>query len=270
MNWKNLLDSAVSNGLKIIISLVLIFIGFKVINVISKRLAKRFSENDKLDKTTVRTLINIGRITLKILLVLCFVGFVGIDTSGITALITSLGVCFGLAVNGALSNFAGGLLLLVTRPFKVDDYIEACGYQGVVEDINITNTKLRTYDNKVVYIPNGTLSGEKIVNHFQKDIRRIDIPFDVDYSTDMEKAKAAALRAIANTPLTLADPAPVARVTEYKDSGICITTRTWANSGDYWAVYLDIMENVKREFDKEGISVPFPQVDVHIKDSKAK
>lgn len=267
MNWENLLDLAVKNGVKIVISLILVFIGFKVINVISKRLMKRLSDKVKLDKTTVRTLINTGRIVLKILLVLCFVGFVGIDTSGITALITSLGVCFGLAVNGALSNFAGGLLLLVTRPFKVDDYIEACGYQGIVEDINITNTKIRTYDNKVIYIPNGTLSAEKIVNHYQKELRRVDIVFDVDYSTDIENAKKTALRAIAATPNVLTDPAPFARVTEYKDSGISITTRTWTESVNYWQVYLDVMENVKREFDKDGISVPFPQVDVHIKDA---
>ncbi|MDD6095811.1 MAG: mechanosensitive ion channel family protein [Clostridia bacterium] len=265
MDWNGIADIIVKNGLKILISLVALFICFKVINAISKRLQKQFSKTDKLDKSTVRTLIYIGKILLKIVLVICFVGFVGIDTSGITALITSLGVCFGLAINGAVANFAGGILLLLTKPFKVDDYIEACGYEGVVEDIHLTNTKICTYDNKVVYIPNGTLSAEKIVNHFQKEIRRVDIPFDVDYSTDVEKAKAAALRAIKNTPLVLSEPEPMARVLQYKESGICIITRTWVNSKDYWTVFLDITENVKREFVREGITVPFNQLDVHIK-----
>ncbi len=266
MNWENIADTLVHSGLKIVISLVILIIGFKVINTLSKRLEKRLSDKDRLDKTTVRTLLYVGKILLKIIIVICLVGYMGIDTSGITALFTSLGVCFGLAVNGALANFAGGILLLLTKPFKVDDYIEACGYQGIVEDIHITNTKLRTYDNKIIYIPNGTLSSDKIVNHFQKDIRRVDLNFDVDYSTDTEAAKAAALRAIKAIPGVLDAPAPDSRVIEYKDSGICIMTRTWCESKNYWDVYFDINENVKREFDREGITVPFPQVDVHIKE----
>lgn len=266
MNWDALKDMIVENGLKIVIAFIILLVCFKIVNVLSKRLTKRLSDKEKIDKTTVRTLINIGKVLLKIIVVICLVGYLGIDTSGITALFTSLGVCFGLAVNGALANFAGGILLLFTRPFKVDDYIEACGYQGIVEDISIINTKLRTYDNKVIYIPNGTLSSDKIVNHYQKEIRRIDLNFDVDYSTDTEAAKSAALRAIKAIPGVLETPAPDSRVMEYKDSGICIMTRTWCASADYWNVYFDVIENVKKEFDKEGITVPFPQVDVHIKE----
>lgn len=265
MDWNSIVNVIVKNGAKVLLALVILFVCVKIINAVSKKLQKQLLKADKLDKTTVKVLVYAGKVLLEVLIALCLVNYVGIDTSGITALITSLGVCVGLAVNGALSNLAGGILLFITKPFKVDDYIEACGYDGIVEDIHITNTKLRTYDNKVIYIPNGMLSSEKIVNHFQKPIRRIDLPFDVDYSTDLEKAKEAALRAIANTKNTLTEPAPMARVMEFKDSSVCIITRTWVESEDYWDAIFDITENIKKEFDKEGITVPFNQVDVHIK-----
>lgn len=265
MDWNNVVDIIVKKGAKVLLALVILFVCVRLLNALAKKLQKKLLRSDKLDKTTVKVLVYAGRILLEVLTALCLVSYVGFDTSGITALITSLGVCFGLAVNGALSNLAGGILLFITKPFKVDDYIEACGYDGIVEDIHIISTKLRTYDNKVVYIPNGTLSSEKIVNHFQKPVRRVDLQFDVDYSTDLNKAKAAARKAIENTAGVLSEPAPLVRVSEFKDSSVGIITKTWVKSEDYWDAIYDITENVKSEFDKVGISVPFNQLDVHIK-----
>lgn len=261
LNW--CLDS----GIKIIISLVLLFISFKVINFVAKRILKRLKNNEKFDKTLVKTLTNIGKIGLKIVVVICLIGYLGIDTSGLTALVTSLGVCVGLAVNGALSNLAGGFLILFTRPFKVDDYIEVESTEiaGTVEDIQIVCTKLRTPDNKMIYVPNGTLSNSNIINYSEKDTRRVDFTFSIAYDNDFEKAKALILAICESHNLVLDDPAPFVRVSEHGQSSINITTRVWVKSDDYWTVKFDILEAVKKTFDKSGISIPYNQLDVHVK-----
>ena len=157
VNW------ATTSGIKLLVALIVLFVSFKLINIIARKIEKK-GNKDKYDKTIMKALAYVFKIGLKLVIAVCLVGYVGIDTSGLTALVTSLGVCVGLAVNGALSNLAGGVLLILTRPFKIDDYIEAQGYSGTVEDIHITNTRLRTPDNKVVYIPNGALSSGNIVN----------------------------------------------------------------------------------------------------------
>lgn len=255
------------SGIKIIISLVLLFISFKLINFISKKIKTRFENNERFDKTLVKTLTNIGKIGLKILVIICLVGYLGIDTSGLTALVTSLGVCVGLAVNGALSNLAGGFLILVTRPFKVDDYIEveSTGVSGTVEDIQIVFTKLRTPDNKTIYVPNGTLSNSNIINYSEKDTRRVDFTFSIAYENDFEKAKAIVMAICESHSLVLDDPAPMVRMSEHGQSGINITARVWVKNKDYWTVKFDILEAVKETFDKSGISIPYNQLDVHVK-----
>lgn len=154
---------------------------------IAKRADKKVAENKKIDKTIYKTVSYVVKVGLKVLVVLGLISYVGIDTSAITALIASLGVGVGLAINGTLSNFAGGVLILITRPFKDDDYIQACGYEGTVEDIRICHTRLRTTDNKVVYLPNGKLSTSEVVNFSEKDLRRVDLKFSISYSDDFEK-----------------------------------------------------------------------------------
>lgn len=250
--------------IKIVIALLVIFITFKIINAISRKIEKT-GESGKLDKTIAKTFAYIFKIGLKILVGVCMIGYVGIDTSGLAALITSLGVCAGLALNGALSNLAGGVMIILTRPFRVDDYIEAQGYSGTVEEIRIVSTKIRTPDNKVIYIPNGALSSGSIVNYSEKDTRRVDFTFSVSYSTDFEKAKAIVRAICEEHELVLKDPAPYCRVSKHAASSIDITARVWVNSGDYWTVNADIIEAVKLAFDKEGIEIPFDQLDVHVK-----
>ncbi len=269
--WSAVLNTVVgwclNTGIKIIISLLILFISFRVINVTSRKISNRLKNNDKYDKTIVKTLTYLGKIAAKIVVVMCIVGYLGIDTSGLTALVTSLGVCAGLAVNGALSNLAGGVIILFTRPFKVDDYIEipADEISGTVEDIQIVCTKLRTPDNKVIYIPNGTLSNSNIINYSEKETRRVDFSFSIAYENDFEKAKGIISEVCASHPMVLEDPAPTIRVSEHGESGIVITTRVWVNNSDYWDVKFDILEAVKAAFDKGGITIPYNQLDVHVK-----
>ncbi len=268
MDWQALLNSivnwATTAGIKLLIALVIMFITFKIINFVGRRIEKS-AEKHHADKTIMRTVAYIFKIGMKLVITVCLVGYVGIDTSGLTALIASLGVCIGLAVNGALSNLAGGVLIILTRPFRVDDFIEAQGYSGTVEDIHITNTKLRTTDNKTVYIPNGALSSGSIVNYSMKDTRRVDEVFSISYASDFKKAKAILSEIIEAHPLILKEPAPFIRVSEHSSSSISITTRVWVQSEDYWTVKFDMLETVKERFDAEGIEIPFNQMDVHIK-----
>jgi small conductance mechanosensitive channel len=191
-------------------------------------------------------------------------------TSSIAALITSLGVGVGLAVQGALSNFAGGILIIFTRPFKIDDYIEACGVGGTVEDINLIHTILRTPDNKVITLPNGTLANENIVNYSVKDTRRVDLVFSISYEADFAQAQRLLLSTVAGHELVLADPAPFVRMKEHGDSAIKIAARVWVKSEDYWTVYFDLTERVKAVFDENDIVIPFNQLDVHLTPSDKK
>ena len=261
-------DFALTTGVKIIFAIFFTLAIFRIINLISRKTEKKLlnGKHRHADKTLVSTLFYVGRIALKTVVLLAAVGYLGIDTSGMTALIASLGVGFGLAVNGALSNLAGGAIILITRPFRVDDFIEAEGYSGTVEDIRMTNTRLRTPDNKVVYIPNGKLSSGTIVNYSEKDIRRVDFSFSIGYECDFDKAKNIIMRIFDahNLILREKDTAPLVRVSAHGESAIEITARCWVKSNDYFTVKFDVLESVKREFDECGITIPYKQLDVHL------
>lgn len=267
--WQTVQNWLTTTGIKVVISIVIMIVSFSIINWLSKKIAKRADKkvesNKKIDKTIYRTLSYVAKVGLKVLVVIALIGYLGIDTSAITALLASLGVGVGLAINGTLSNFAGGILILITRPFKDDDYIEACGYSGTVEDIRICHTKLRTTDNKVVYLPNGKLSTSEIVNYTEKDIRRVDLTFSISYSDDFEKAKKVIEDVWNQNELILKDPAPSVRVSAQSASSIDLTAKVWCKNEDYWTVNFDMLEQVKTAFDQNGIQIPFNQLDVHIK-----
>lgn len=263
--WESVLSWLTTTGIKVLIAIILWIVLFKLTNFIFKRIQKRIAKRNKMDKTLSRSLIYIGKIVVKVLIVAGLIGYVGIDTSGLAAVLASLGVGVGLAVNGTLSNFAGGMLLLVTRPFKVDDFIEAAGYSGTVEEILIVNTKIRTPDNKVIYIPNGTLSTTSIVNYSAKDTRRLDLTFSISYQADFEQAKEIIQQICTDHPLVLTDPNPTVRVSKHNESSIDITMKAWVNKGDYWTVNFDILEAVKKAFDQNGIEIPYKQIDVHMR-----
>ncbi|MBO5009428.1 MAG: mechanosensitive ion channel [Clostridia bacterium] len=270
MNFEQLLSSlaswAVNVGLKIVIALVILVVSFRVVTIVTRKIEKKLiNGKPHLDKTLVSTLFYVLRIVVKSLIVVCLIGYLGIDTSGLTALFVSFGACVGLAVNGALSNLAGGVLIIVTRPFKIDDYIEAQGMSGTVEDIHITTTKLRTPDNKVVYIPNGPLSSGTIINYSEKELRRVDFNFSISYQNDFEKAKALVMDILNAHELVLKDPEPFVRVSSHADSSITVTARAWVKNADYWTVNFDVLESVKASFDASGIEIPYNQLDVHVK-----
>ncbi len=258
-NW------AKTTGVKILIAIVVLIVSFFIIKVVTNRIKKRMQKNKKVDKTISKTLLRCGNILAKILVVVALVSYLGIDTSGVTALITSLGVCVGLAVNGALSNLAGGFLILITRPFKIDDFIEAEGYSGTVIDIRITDTKIRTPDNKIVYLPNGKLSAAEIVNYSEEATRRVDITFGISYDNDFEKAKSILMDLSNQHAKVLKDPAPSVRMSEQGDSSINLTLKVWVLNGDYWDVKFDLLEAAKKAFDENYIEIPYNQLDVHIK-----
>lgn len=268
MDWNQVINTVVNwattAGVRLLLALLILFISFRIVNFIARRIEKS-GERGKLDKTLARVFSYLFRIAIKIAIAICLVGYVGIDTSGFAALVASLGVGIGLAVNGALSNLAGGVLIILTRPFRVDDFIEAQGYSGTVEDIHITYTVLRTPDNKTVYLPNGGLSGATLVNYSRKDTRRVDFTFSISYSADFEAAKAIVGEICAAHPLVLSDPAPMVRVSAHGASSIDLVTRVWTKSSDYWTVNFDLLEQVKAAFDAKGIEIPFPQMDVHVK-----
>lgn len=270
MEMQDFLKSAVSAvtsaAIKLLIALAIMLISFKIINYVAKKIESS-AEKRNADKTIMRTAVYVFKLGMKIVVGICLVGYVGIDTGGLTALVTSFGVCVGLAVNGTLSNLAGGVLIILTRPFRIDDYIEAQGYSGTVEDIHITNTRLKTPDNKIVFIPNGALSTGSIVNYSLQSARRVDLSFLVSYSEDFEKVKKLISAIAVSHPLVLKDPAPFVRIGEYTDHAVSITTRLWVASGDFWTVRFDMLESVKEEFDKEGIEIPFNQLDIHVKSS---
>ena len=269
--WQTVQNWLTNTGIKILISIVIMIVTFSLINWISKKIAKRVdkkvAQNKKIDKTIYKTVSYVVKVGLKVLVVIALIGYVGIDTSAITALIASLGVGVGLAINGTLSNFAGGVLLLITRPFKDDDYIQACGYEGTVEDIRICHTRLRTTDNKVVYLPNGKLSTSEVVNFSEKDLRRVDLKFSISYSDDFEKAKSVIADVCTQNELIVQDPAPSLRVSEQSASSIDISAKVWCKNADYWTVNFDMLENVKKAFDENGITIPFNQLDVHVVDT---
>lgn len=253
-----------TEGVKLVIGLFVLFILFKIINVISNKFKKRMEKKNK-DKTITSVIYQILRKGLKILAILIFLGYVGIDTAGIGTVIASLGVGIGLALQGSLSNFAGGIVILILRPFKIDDYIEAQGEGGTVENIGIFYTTLVTPDNKIVMIPNGTLANGTMTNYSAKELRRVDFNFSISYDADVEKAKRVIWDVIINTKNVLDEPSPFVRLKEYGSSAVDITTRVWVKNADYWTVYFDMMESIKEEFAKANIEIPYNQLDVHVK-----
>ncbi len=259
INW------ATTAGVKIIIALVILFIAFKIINFVCKKIQNKLDKSGKYDQTLTKTLSYIARIVLKIIVVACLIGYLGFATGAISALIASIGVAAGLAVNGTLSNFAGGIMIIVTRPFKIGDFISAQGYDGTVEDIKIIYTKLLTVDNKTVYLPNGALSTGTIVNLSEQDLRRVDLEFSVA-GNDPVKVRDLLLDVCKNEEKVLDAPAPFARISDYgAGNGVKITLRAWCNSAEYWDAYFNLLDDVKDTFEANNIVIPFNQLDVHIK-----
>ncbi len=261
--WNNLLDKGTDLGLTLIKAAVVFIVGRFVVNLLNK-LVRRLMERRNVElsvKTFVMSLVNI---LLMILLIVSVVGTLGIETTSFAALLASAGVAVGMALSGNLSNFAGGLIILVFKPYKVGDYIEAQGVGGTVKAIQIFHTVLSTVDNKLIYIPNGAMSSDVVVNFSTSEKRRIEWVFGVDYGSDYAKVKKTLEDVLAKEKRILMEPAaPFIGLKELADSSVNFVVRAWVNNGDYWNVFFDINKEVYETFNQAGIEFPFPQVTVH-------
>nr|MDE5755698.1 mechanosensitive ion channel [Clostridia bacterium] len=234
-----------------------------IIKAICKKLDKRLQK-----KNVDLTLRKISVPWLKRILILlgfvCVLTYLGIETSAIAAAITSIGLTIGLALQGSLANFAGGVIIVVMRPYKIGDYIECDGQSGTVEDIKLFYTYLRTGDNKLIVIPNGVAGNSIVTNYNVHGTRRNDILFSISYECDFEKAKSLIKECMDKNELILQDPAPFINIKEHADNAIVILARYFTKSDDFWAAHWYMMEAVKKTFDENGVTIPYPQLDVHI------
>jgi len=270
MTWNDIISNPlfqqiVTATIKVVGGLIVVWILFKIINVISRRIEKRLSKNSKVDTTVTGFIAPLVRKVLKFFIVICYIGFVGIETSSIAAAITSAGLALGLALQGSLSNFAGGFVILVMRPFKVGDYIDTGTDSGTVESIQIFYTTLVTPDNRVVKIPNGGLSNTSVTNYSTKNTRRCDLTFSIAYDADVNKAKEIIMECANKTGLVLKDPAPFINVSSHSASSIDIVSRFWVKGSDYWTLHFNLLESVKSEFDKNNIEIPYNKLDINVK-----
>jgi small conductance mechanosensitive channel len=257
------LNASIDLGGRILAALIIFIIGKILVNWANKLFAKML-EKRKVEPSIQSFLKSIVNITLLVLLFLAVIGKLGIELTSFAALLASAGVAVGMALSGNLSNFAGGVIILVFRPYKVGDYIEAStGAAGTVTDIQIFHTVLTTPDNKVVFAPNGAMSGAVVTNYSRKDTRRVDFLFGVEYGTDFNEAKSIIMEVINKDSRILKDPAPFVELGALADSSVNITVRVWVNAADYWAVNFDMNKNVYATFNEKGISFPFPQLTVH-------
>ena len=257
------LNSGIELGGRILAALIIFIIGKFLINWANKLFATTLQKRN-VDASIQSFLKSIVNITLLVMLFLAVIGKLGIELTSFAALLASVGVAVGMALSGNLSNFAGGVIILVFRPYKVGDYIEAStGASGTVTDIQIFHTVLTTPDNKIIFAPNGAMSSAVVTNYSRKETRRLDFTFGVEYGTDFNQAKAIILEIISKDSRILQDPAPFVELGALADSSVNITVRVWVNASNYWAVNFDMNKNVYATFNEKGISFPFPQLTVH-------
>ncbi|RMF61691.1 MAG: mechanosensitive ion channel family protein [Calditrichaeota bacterium] len=248
---------------KLLLSIITLIIGLWAIRMFM-RVFERGLQKSRVEPSLQRFFASMLSILLKVLLLLSVARMVGIETTSFIALLGAAGLAVGLALQGSLANFAGGVLILLFKPFKVGDFIEAQGHAGTVKEIQVFNTLMLTPDNKTVILPNGQLSSGSIINYSAQDTRRVDMIFGIGYDDDLQKAKAVLEKLVQEDERIHADPEPLVRVAELADNSVNFAVRVWCNTSDYWNVFFDLQEKVKTTFDAEGISIPYPQRDVHI------
>lgn len=265
--WTNLLKFATefltSWGIKLLIAIVVLVVGIKLVKVFVKFI-KTSHKLDKLDDSLRSFLGSFSSILLYFVLIITVAMILGVPATSFITILASCGVAIGLALQGSLSNFAGGIMILLFKPFKVGDFIEASGECGTVVEISVVYTVILTGDNKRITIPNGTLTNSVIENYSSEELRRVDMTFSTGYDCDIEKTKKVISDVIAAHPMALKDPEPFVRLSQHGESALTYTVRVWCKSENYWDVNFDIVEGVKEAFDKNGITIPYPQVDVHV------
>lgn len=266
-NLDKLIELSIAFAPKIILAIVTLFIGLKLVNVLTKVVSKVFRKK-QVEESLSSFLLSVLGLGLKAMLLISVVSMVGVEMTSFIALLGGAGVAIGMALSGTLQNFAGGVIILIIKPFKVGDFIEAQGYTGIVSEIQIFNTVLKTPDNKTIIIPNSPLSTGSLINYTAEKTRRVDFVFGIGYNDDIDKARSVISSLIAKDSKIHKEPAEVIVVGELADNSVNLTVRVWTNSEEYWNVFFNLTEAVKKEFDKEGISIPYPQRDVHIHEAK--
>jgi len=251
------LELVLDYGLKILGAVLIWIIGSWVIKKILKATKKIMSKKDY-DESLQKFLLNLLGWILKIVLIVVVLGTVGVETTSFAAILAAAGLAIGLALQGSLGNFAGGVLIMIFKPFKIGDLIEAQGELGVVKEIEIFTTKLTGLSNREIIIPNGSLSNGNIINYSTEGTRRVDLTFGVGYDSDIKETKNVLMQVLTSHPKVLKEPAPTVNVSELADSSINFAVRPWSTSDDYWDVYFGITEDVKEALDAAGIEIPYP------------
>ncbi|MBQ8416098.1 MAG: mechanosensitive ion channel [Clostridia bacterium] len=260
-----LIALAMDVGAKLLASILVFIIGRIIIKAVVKKL-RNGKKAEKMDPTVSHFLFNLINVALNIILVVTIIAIMGVPMASVVAAIASAGVAIGLALQGSLSNLAGGIMILIFHPFRVGDYIEAADYSGTVIDLDIFYTFLNTSDNKRVTIPNGSVMGSAIINYSKNAQRRVDLTFNVAYGTDIERVKSILTEEADKHELVLKDPAIFCRLTKQNESSLDFTLRVWVEKDNYWQVNFDLLEAINNRFVQEGIEVPFNQIDVHVKE----
>ena len=256
------IELAMTYAPKLVLAILTLIIGMWIIKAIVGAIG-RVMENKGVDPSLQPFLKGLIGTLLKVMLIISVAGMVGIQMTSFIAILGAAGLAVGMALSGTLQNFAGGVMILIFKPFKVGDFVEAQGFAGVIKEIQIFNTIMKTGDNKTIIIPNAPLSGGAMVNYSTEPQRRVDMTFGIGYGDDIDKAKATIQKLIDADSRILKDPASMIAVSELADSSVNFVVRAWVKAADYWGVFFDMQEKVKKEFDKENISIPFPQMDVH-------
>lgn len=256
-------DVALVYGPKLIGAIIVWIIGGWIIKAIGSGVQKAL-ENSKTDPSLMPFLTGIVNGLLKVMLVITVLGMLGIEMTSFIAILGAAGLAVGMALSGTLQNFAGGVMILIFKPFKVGDVIEAQGYTGKVAEIQIFNTIMKTPDNKTIILPNGGLSTSSMVNYSTEKTRRVDWTIGIAYGDDADKARAVIKRLCDEDSRILKDPELFIAVSALADSSVNFAVRAWVNAADYWGVYFDLNEKVYKTFESEGLSIPFPQMDIHL------
>jgi len=251
-------------GINIGLAALIFIFGRWISKMLGKVLSKLLNRT-KLDQMLVRFVLSIVQVLLTLVVVVASLGQLGVDTTSLIALVGAAGLAVGLALQDSLKNFAAGVLLIFFRPFKEGDFVEVAGVSGIAESITIFNTVMRTGDNREVILPNDSIYSDTITNYNSRPTRRVDMVFGISYDDDLRKAKDLLLEIVKADPRVLADPEPIVAVSALADSSVNFVVRPWVNTPDYWPTYWAITEQVKLRFDEEGISIPYPQMDVHLK-----
>lgn len=255
-------------GLKVIAALAIFIIGKMIAKAIRTGVSNAMNKGGS-DPILISFTTNMLYAALLAFVIIAALGQLGIQTTSFIAILGAAGLAVGLALQGSLANFAAGVLMIIFRPFKQGDFIEGAGVSGVIEEVHIFNTIMRSGDNKTIIIPNGSLMSGNIVNYSTKPTRRLDLVIGIGYDDDIKKAKQVLEDLMASEERILKDPAPTIGLLELADSSVNFAVRPWVNSADYWGVHFDLLERIKLRFDDEGISIPYPQRDIHLHNSPA-